>query len=134
MEWNTEGRNDSDDASRLLKATCDHYDIDMECAVEEAERRAARDRAVRQRRREDPGEVSESASAISASIRTPFEGIINNLRRRYLETTSDYIRSKIEGYMAQVPCPACHGKRLKPAALAVTVGGRGIHEMTHRCR
>ena len=61
---------------------------------------------------------------------TTFEGIINNLRRRYLETTSDYIRSKIEGYMAQVPCPACHGKRLKPAALAVTVGGRGIQEIT----
>ena len=61
---------------------------------------------------------------------TTFEGIINNLRRRYLESTSDYIRSKIEGYMAQVPCPTCQGKRLKPAVLAVTVGGQNIQAIT----
>ncbi len=61
---------------------------------------------------------------------TTFEGIIPNLRRRYAESTSDYIRSRIESYMAQAPCPTCGGKRLKPAALAVTVSGKNISEVT----
>ena len=52
---------------------------------------------------------------------TNFEGVINNLARRYGETESDYTRSEIERYMTSNPCPACNGKRLKPESLAVTV-------------
>lgn len=59
-----------------------------------------------------------------------FEGIINNFSRRYRETDSDYIREKIEGYMSKVPCSACHGKRLRPEALAVTVANRSIYDVT----
>jgi excinuclease ABC subunit A len=59
-----------------------------------------------------------------------FEGVIPHLRRRYEETNSDYIRSKIEGYMAYNPCPVCKGTRLKPESLAVTVGGKNIAEVT----
>lgn len=58
-----------------------------------------------------------------------FEGIINNLKRRYLETNSDYIKSEIENYMSNNPCPDCKGARLKPEALAVTVGEKNIHEL-----
>lgn len=61
---------------------------------------------------------------------TRFEGIIPNLERRYRETDSDYIRAKIEEYMADRPCPACQGARLKPQSLAVRVGGLNIHEMS----
>jgi len=61
---------------------------------------------------------------------TTFEGVIPNLRRRYEESTSDYIRAKIEEYMAYRPCPACGGKRLRPEALAVTVAGANIAEVT----
>ncbi len=60
---------------------------------------------------------------------TAFEGIINNLQRRYDETTSDGMREVLEGYMSQVHCPDCHGRRLKPESLAVTVGGRNIMEL-----
>ena len=60
---------------------------------------------------------------------TAFEGILNNLQRRYNETTSEYARDELEGYMSQVECPTCHGRRLKPEALAVTVGGRNIMEL-----
>ena len=60
----------------------------------------------------------------------PFEGIINNLERRYRETYSDYIKEKMRQYMSVVPCPACGGKRLKPEALAVTVGGMNIAELS----
>lgn len=58
----------------------------------------------------------------------PFEGVINNLERRYKETTSDYARAEIESYMTERPCPDCHGARLKPEYLAVTVGGKSIKE------
>ncbi|WP_102399072.1 excinuclease ABC subunit UvrA [Haloimpatiens massiliensis] len=57
-----------------------------------------------------------------------FEGFINNLKRRYMETSSDYIKREIEQYMSNNPCPKCHGNRLKEEALAVTVGGKNIFQ------
>ena len=57
-----------------------------------------------------------------------FEGVIANLERRYRETNSEYIREKISEFMSDRPCPACQGKRLNPAALAVTVDGVNIVE------
>lgn len=66
----------------------------------------------------------------SGTYMTEFEGIINNLERRYKETTSDWSRKDIEQYMTACPCPDCKGARLKPAPLAVTVGGMNIKEFT----
>ncbi|MBE6752406.1 MAG: excinuclease ABC subunit UvrA [Ruminococcaceae bacterium] len=66
----------------------------------------------------------------SGTYMTDFEGIVNNLERRHRETTSDWSRNDIEQYMTESPCPACKGKRLKPASLAVTVGGKNIMEFT----
>lgn len=57
-----------------------------------------------------------------------YEGVINNLKRRYFESSSDYIKTEIEGYMSDRPCPKCKGARLKPEVLAVTVGGKNIYE------
>ena len=59
-----------------------------------------------------------------------YEGVINNLKRRYLETNSDYIKRQIEQYMSDTPCPKCHGARLKPEVLAVTIGGKNIYEFS----
>jgi len=61
---------------------------------------------------------------------TTYEGIVPNLRRRYHESKSDYIRQQIEYFMAKRPCPDCKGKRLKPESLAVTVAGRSIVDIT----
>ena len=73
----------------------------------------------------------ESKSGKSQSqMNHPFEGIINNLERRYRETGSDYIKEKMEAYMHITPCEACHGKRLKPEVLAVTVSGKNIAELS----
>ncbi len=58
----------------------------------------------------------------------PFEGIINNLERRYKDTNSDYARAEYESYMLESPCPECGGARLKPEYLAVTVGNKSIKE------
>lgn len=59
---------------------------------------------------------------------TDFEGIANNLERRYKDTASQYSRDTLEEYMSDVECPDCHGERLNKAALSVTVGGRNIME------
>ncbi len=59
-----------------------------------------------------------------------FPGLLKHLMRRYEETESEQVRQKIEEYMADRPCPECHGARLKPTSLAVTVGERNIHQFT----
>ncbi|MCI9224861.1 MAG: excinuclease ABC subunit UvrA [Acutalibacter sp.] len=61
-----------------------------------------------------------------SSYKAAFEGVINNLERRYKETSSNWIKAEIETYMNAVPCDECHGKRLSPESLAVTVGGVNI--------
>ena len=63
---------------------------------------------------------------------TRFEGVLNNLERRYVETESDGVRQEIERYMSARPCADCGGKKLRPEALAVTVGGSNITDMTDR--
>ena len=60
----------------------------------------------------------------------PFEGIVNNLKRRYQETQSSSMRTELEEYMSEYACPTCGGKRLKDTALAVTVGGESIADFT----
>ena len=60
----------------------------------------------------------------------PFEGLIKNVERRYRETASESSKAEYETYMRFTPCEACHGMRLKPGALAVTIGNINIHEMT----
>ena len=66
----------------------------------------------------------------SGTYMVEFEGVVNNLQRRYRETQSDWVREELESYMSQVPCPECHGHRLKPESLAVTVGGLNISEFS----
>ncbi len=68
----------------------------------------------------------------SGTYATEFEGVVNNLQRRYKETNSDWMREELESYMSQVPCPDCHGERLKPESLAVTVGGINIAEFCRK--
>ncbi len=62
--------------------------------------------------------------------RASFEGVVNNLQRRYGETSSEYVKEEIEKFMSASTCPVCNGARLKPEALAVTVGGRNIDDLT----
>lgn len=66
----------------------------------------------------------------SGTYLTEFEGVINNLQRRYNETTSEYSRAEITKVMDERNCPECNGKRLNKSALAVTIGGKNIIEFT----
>ena len=65
----------------------------------------------------------------SGTYQHRFEGIINNLERRYRESSSNWIRDEIRSYMAEIPCDECHGDRLSKESLAVTVGGLNIAEL-----
>lgn len=66
----------------------------------------------------------------TATFRTAFEGIINNLQRRYNETNSEYIRDKITTFMSETICTSCNGTRLRKEALSVTIGGTNIISIT----
>ncbi len=66
----------------------------------------------------------------SGTYYTAYEGIVNNLRRRYSETKSTFMKAEIELSMSHRDCPTCHGKRLKDIILAVTVGGKSIYDFT----
>ena len=74
-------------------------------------------------------ELAYNAYRFSGSYKTAWEGFANNLQRRYNQTSSDSVKWDIERYMRVTDCPACHGKRLKKEALAVTVGGKNIAEV-----
>ena len=63
-------------------------------------------------------------------VDVPFEGVINNISRRYRETNSDFTREQMRKYMTELPCPACHGYRLNQRALAVKIDGRNIGEVS----
>jgi excinuclease ABC subunit A len=63
------------------------------------------------------------------SYTTTFEGVINFIERRHSESDSDTSRERLEGYMREIPCKACHGARLKPLTLAVTIEGKSIAEI-----
>ncbi len=82
---------------------------------------SSKDEKVVVRYRHERGENTYTAT---------FEGVVTNLERRYRETDSEYIKTELEKYMVERPCPACKGKRLRPEALGVTVDGRDIAEVS----
>ena len=71
-----------------------------------------------------------SKAGKSWEYRSTFEGVVNNLQRRYAETSSEYVKEDIEKFMSASTCPTCKGARLKPEALAVTIGGVNIDAVT----
>ncbi len=114
---------------QLLKAACAHFGIDMNVPVNQLPKdhlqlvlygsRAERFHFYYE---------SEFGNVYDKDIY--FEGVIPNIGRRYRETTSDFIREQMAGYMRQKSCPTCHGYRLRPEALAVRIGGKHIGEVT----
>ena len=79
---------------------------------------------------EEKIKVEYSGPNMSGSYMTQFEGIINNLERRYRESESDSIKQMIEPYMYEEQCPVCHGKRYRPESLAVRIGDKNIAELS----
>ncbi len=74
--------------------------------------------------------VTFTSSGIVKSYDFFFDGIVNNLNKRYAETSSEAFKKEFEAYMTNITCPACKGKRLRPEYLAVTIGGLSISDVT----
>ena len=74
--------------------------------------------------------MSSNDGHSKGEFQTKFEGVIPNLERRFMESESDYVRKKIEQFMQILLCPKCEGKRLKPEALAITIDGKSIADVT----
>ncbi len=126
--WNGSRHSDGYYA-RLLKAACEHFGIPMDVPVRELTEEQLNILLYGNREERIPLSYRHRRGGWRHYM-TTFEGVIPNLKRRYEETSSDYIRGKIEGYMAHRPCPACKGTRLKPEALAVTIAGKNIAEVS----
>ena len=114
---------------QMVEAVAEHYHIDLDAPVNQIPEDKLRLILY------GTGNQEVTMSMVSRNERkttfdTSFEGVIPNLERRYRETSSEYIRSKISEYMSDRPCPTCKGTRLRPEALAVTVDGKNIVEVT----
>ncbi len=121
--------NDESYFGKLIEAVAHKYHFSMDTPVRELTREqldkilyGTGDEVIRVRYQNQFGQWRE--------YETTFEGVIPNQLRRYRETDSDYIRQEIESYMTTRPCPVCRGQRLKPEALAVTVAGKNIVQVT----
>jgi excinuclease ABC subunit A len=127
IPWSgTSGKDDSWTYS-VLKALSKEYDFSLDTPIQDLDPKIVnmllygtngQKIRVRYERETGVGEFNHT-----------FEGVINNLKRRYFESNSDYIKAEIENYMSNSACPKCKGARLKPETLAVTVGEKNIHQL-----
>lgn len=78
----------------------------------------------------EPVDMAWESKKFSAYYNTPFEGVVNNIARRYRETQSDAVKADLERFMTMCPCESCKGKRLRKEVLGVTVSGKNISEIT----
>ncbi len=128
MEW----ANTKDDGGfywQILNAVAQHYKIDMNKPFRDLPK-AHQDLVLHGTRGERVTLHYQNREGRKATWDTAFSGVIGNLERRYRETNSDYIRTKINEFMSDQPCPSCQGKRLRPEALAVTVDDANILQVT----
>ncbi len=125
--WNTDRKQGY--RWQMIKAVCQQFDIPTD--VPWRELNGAQQRILLYGSAEDRIELRYvNREGYRRQYKTQYEGVIPNLERRYRETDSDYVRSKIEKFMTHRPCPACEGARLRPVALAVTVADKSIDKLS----
>ncbi|HLS09323.1 excinuclease ABC subunit UvrA [Lentibacillus sp.] len=114
---------------QLLKSVCDHYGIDMNIPVKDIPKKqldkilyGSGKEKIRFEYKNDFGKLRDNYIY--------FEGVLNNIARRYRETPSDFTRDLLSKYMADKKCPTCNGHRLKEEALAVLINGKHISAVT----
>jgi len=128
MEWN-DARENKKYYWQMLAAAAKEYNINLDKPVRDLSEKAidvilygSKDKEI---------EMDLKGRSHRHIIKTKWEGIVNNLMRRFRETSSDYIRQRIQNYMNDTHCPTCHGNRLRPESLAVTINGRNIMEVNN---
>lgn len=111
-----------------IDTVCKYYDIDMDIPIKNMDKEKLNILLYG-----TPDILEFNYTSKNGNTRTSkdfYEGIINNLERRYIETKSGWIRDWIEGFMTELPCNSCHGSRLSDEVLSVKVGGKNIYEVT----
>lgn len=112
----------------ILKALSEEYDVDLSRPVKELSRKELD--LILYGTNGKKMKVTYTKEGVTSQYNYAYDGEINSLKRRYRETNSDIIKSEIEQYMSDNPCPKCNGARLKKEALAVFVGDKNIYEFT----
>ncbi len=128
LEWNGP-REQGGYYWQMVEAVAKAYDIDLDAPVSSIPPEKL-NKILYGTGREEVRVHLHGRNDRQASYVTAFEGVIPNLERRYRETNSEYIRARIAEFMTDQPCPTCKGTRLRPEALAVTVDGHNIVEVT----
>jgi excinuclease ABC subunit A len=129
LEWANQSRERQGYYWQMVEAVAQHYKIDLDSPVATLGASKLKVLLYGTNGEEVPVRYV-SRDGRKATFRSAYEGIIGNLERRYQETQSEYVRSKIQEFMAERPCPDCKGQRLRREALAVTVNGANIVEVT----
>ena len=111
-----------------LTTVCDHYDIDMNIPVKDIPRKDFEIILYGTNEQIDFKYVSKNGNVRYA--KDFYEGVVNNLERRYIETQSAWIREWLEHYMVETDCGVCHGARLQPSVLSVYINKKNIYEAT----
>ncbi|MBM7541536.1 excinuclease ABC subunit UvrA [Amphibacillus cookii] len=114
---------------QLLASVCKHYGIDMDTPVSQLPKKQL-DRILQGSGKEKIHFSYENDYGMKRDTEIEFEGVLNNIARRYRETSSDYIREQMEKYMAQKDCPTCQGFRLNKEAMSVLINGLHIGQVT----
>ncbi|HBF3240514.1 excinuclease ABC subunit UvrA [Clostridioides difficile] len=128
--WGSIGVNDDTYYSKMIKSLAEHFNVSLTTPFKDLpddfveELLYGKDNIIVEF-------TYESKFGGTRNYKSYFEGVIVNLERRYRETNSDYMRDKIEEYMAERPCPKCKGMRLKKEVLSVLVDGKNIMEVTN---
>lgn len=128
--WGSTGVNDDTYYSKMIKSLAEHFNVSLTTPFKDLpddfveELLYGKDNIIVEF-------TYESKFGGTRNYKSYFEGVIVNLERRYRETNSDYMRDKIEEYMAERPCPKCKGMRLKKEVLSVLVDGKNIMEVTN---
>ena len=132
IPWRRQNEDDGDGYyAQILRAVCKQFAIPMRVAVKELSLKQREIILWGTPKKGDKIRIDYTNSeGQERYYETGFSGVVPNLQRRYQETTSEYIRSKLEEYMSVHPCPTCNGRRLRPEALAVTVADKNIWEVT----
>lgn len=124
------GNGDEGYYKQLLRSVCQQFSIPRTAPVKELSSKQRDIILFGPPGREKVHVHYRNARGYERNYETQYIGVLPNLQRRYRETDSDWIRNKLEDFMGINPCPVCEGRRLRPMALAVTVAGKSIHDIT----
>ncbi len=128
LEWNGP-REQGGYYWQTIEAVAHHYHINLDAPVSSLPPEKIQ-RILYGTQGEEVTVHVEGRNGRETAFNTAFEGIVPNLERRYRETNSEFLRNKISEFMSDRPCPTCKGTRLRPEAMAVTVDGFNIVEVT----